>query len=263
MMKTRVESRVSVAAARSMPVKTSRSVRRNFRVRGPALWSMVAMFVAAVISMPAGASAGFSLLTGPSENEDAPSLVPGTAKAVPGTVPAGVKVLADREFQAALESEIAAARTEITLCAYLFAAKDSLADRPRAIADRLAEAAGRGVKVELILEVGRESDAVTRANREAARMLGRRGVKVLVDNSGTTVHAKFVVIDRRLVFIGSHDLTEKSLGQYREVSLRAESTELAAALLGQVDSYKPTPYGEAPPRRPTKKAARHRPATTR
>ena len=69
------------------------------------------------------------------------------------------------------------------------AAKGGLADRPGAIATRLAEAAGRGVKVEVILEIGREAGAVTQANREAARMLGRRGVKVFVDGSGTTVHA--------------------------------------------------------------------------
>ena len=174
-----------------------------------------------------------------------------------------MKILADREFQATLESEIAAARSEITVCAYLFAAKDGLADRPGAIATRLAEAAGRGVKVEVVLEIGLESAAVTRANREAARMLGRRGVKVFVDGSGTTVHARFVVVDRRLVFIGSHDLTENSLGQHREVSLLVDSIAMASGLLGQVESLKPVPYAEPPSRRPSKKAVRPRPPRSR
>ena len=225
---------------------------------------MVLAFAAAVIVIPSDAIAGFSLLTGPSEKGEEGVVPAAPAKAFPGAVPAGVKVLADREFQAALESEIAAARSEITLCAYLFAAKDAPADRPRAIADRLAEAAARGVKVEVILEIGRESEAVTRANREAARLLVRRGVKVYADNAGTTVHASFVVIDRRLVFIGSHDLTERSLGQHREVSLLVESPDVAAALLRQVDSLKPVPYAEAPSRRrPSKRAVRSRPGRSR
>jgi len=184
-------------------------------------------------------------------------------KSFPGTVPAGVKILADRDFQATLESEIAAARSEITVCAYLFAAKDGQGDRPGAVASRLAEAAGRGVRVEVILEIGRESAAVTQANREAARMLGRRGVKVYVDGSGTTVHARFVVVDRHLVFIGSHELTENSLGQYREVSLLVDSIAMASELLGQVESFKPVPYAEPPSRRPPKRPVRSQPPRSR
>jgi phosphatidylserine/phosphatidylglycerophosphate/cardiolipin synthase-like enzyme len=223
-----------------MPVKTIRFS-----------WPVLLIFGVSIFFTPPGAAAFFSLPTGPTEKEDRPADAP--APLPPGMVPAAVKVLADREFQAALENEIAAASFEITLSAYLFAAKKTLNNRPRAIADRLIEAAGRGVKVEVILEIGRESAAVTQTNREAARLLGPRGVKVSVDTSGTTVHSRFVVIDRRLVFTGSHDLTENSLGNYREISLLAESPALAAALLGQLASLNPAPYAEAPPRPPSKK----------
>lgn len=217
----------------------------------------------AIVAVSSSAAAAFFLPTGPSEKEDVVAVAPAPAKPFPGTVPAGVKILADREFQAALESAIVAARSEITVCAYLFAAKDGLADRPGAIATRLAEAAGRGVRVEVVLEIGLESAAVTRANREAARLLGRRGVKVFVDGSGTTVHARFVVVDRQLAFIGSHDLMENSLGQHREVSLLVDSIAMASALLEQVKSFKPVPYAEPPSRRPSKKAVRSRPPRTR
>ena len=236
--------------------------RRKLPARGRALRSaLLALVTIAVI--PSSAAAAFFLPTGPSEKEDVVAIAPAPAKSFPGTVPAGVKILSDRDFQATLESEIAAARSEITVCAYLFAAKDGQADRPGIIATRLAEAAGRGVKVEVILEIGRESAAVTQANREAARMLGRRGVKVFVDGSGTTVHARFVVIDRRLVFIGSHELTENSLGQHREISLLVDSIATASTLLEQVESFKPVPYAEQPSRRPPKKAVRSRPPRSR
>jgi len=230
--------------------------------RGPALRSTLLGLVAIAV-VPSSAAAVFFLPTGPSEKEDVVVVAPAPAKSFPGTVPAGVKILADSDFQATLEGEIAAARSEITVCAYLFAAKDGLADRPGAIANRLAEAAGRGVKVEVILEIGRESATVTQANREAARMLGRRGVKVYVDGSGTTVHARFVVVDRHLSFIGSHDLTENSLGQHREVSLLVDSISMASGLLGQVETLKPVPYAEPPSPRPKKKAVRSRPPGSR
>jgi phosphatidylserine/phosphatidylglycerophosphate/cardiolipin synthase-like enzyme len=235
---------------------------RRLPARGLSLRSTIAV-VAAIAVLPAGAAASFFLPTGPSEKEDTVAIVPAPLKSFPGAIPAGVKILADRDFQATLESEIAAARSEITVCAYLFAAKDGPGDRPGAIASRLAEAASRGVKVDVILEIGRESAAVTQANREAARMLGRRGVKVFVDGSGTTVHARFVVVDRRLVFIGSHDLTESSLGEHREVSLLVDSMVMASVLLEQVESFKPIPYAEPPSRRPPKRAVRSRPPRTR
>ena len=234
---------------------------RNFSDRGTVLRSLLVAFAVAIVVVPPAAAAFFSLLTGPSEKQDETVVAPATA--FPDGVPKGVKVLADREFQVALESEIAGARSEIILAAYLFAAKETPANRPRAIVERLAEAAGRGVKVEVILEIGRESAAVTQANRAAARMLGLRGVKVYVDGSGTTMHTRFIVIDKRLVFIGSHDLTETSLGQYREVSLLADSPTMAATLLGQVESLKPMPYAEAPPPRPTKRDGRSRPSRSR
>jgi len=236
--------------------------RRKLPARSPALRSTFLALVAIAV-IPSSAAAAFFLPTGPSEKEDVVAVAPAPAKSSPGTVSAGVKILADREFQATLESEIAAARFEITVCAYLFAAKDGLADRPGAIANRLAEAAGRGVKVDVILEIGRESAPVTQANREAARMLERRGVNVYVDGSGTTVHARFVVVDRRLVFIGSHELTENSLGQHREVSLLVDSAAMAEVLLGEVESFKPVPYAEPSSRRPPKRAVRSRPPRSR
>ena len=95
------------------------------------------------------------------------------------------------------------------------------------------------------------------------RFEGRRGVEVYVDGSGTTVHARFVVIDRRVVFVGSHDLTEKSLGKYREVSVLVESPAMAEVLLAQVETLKPLPYGEASSRRHAKPTGRSRPSGSR
>jgi phosphatidylserine/phosphatidylglycerophosphate/cardiolipin synthase-like enzyme len=65
---------------------------------------------------------------------------------------------------------------------------------------------------------------------------------VYADMSGTTVHSKLAVIDRRLVFIGSHDLTAPSLGHYREASLLVDSPDLAITTLRYIESLDPVPY---------------------
>ena len=91
----------------------------------------------------------------------------------------------------------------------------------------------------------REISPVTQANRRTARFLAERGVLVYSDMSGTVVHAKLAVIDRRLVFIGSHDLTQQSLGRYREASMVVDSPTIATSVLGFIESLEPVRYREA------------------
>ena len=55
-------------------------------------------------------------------------------------------------------------------------------------------------------------------------------------------HSKIVVIDRRLVFLGSHDLNQQSLGTYREATLAVDSVILARELLHLIESFDPVPY---------------------
>jgi phosphatidylserine/phosphatidylglycerophosphate/cardiolipin synthase-like enzyme len=79
-----------------------------------------------------------------------------------------------------------------------------------------------------------------------ARYLQERGVRVYADMSGTVVHARVAVIDRRFVFLGSHDLTHQSLGRYREASLVVDSPSLAVDLLAFIESLEPVTYREGP-----------------
>jgi len=159
-------------------------------------------------------------------------------------VTARVRLLPDREFQAVLEQEISAARSEVVLTLHLFTAMEEVNRRAREMAEVLAETAKRGVKVIVVVEIGKEVSPVTQANRKTARFLSERGVQVYSDMSGTVVHAKVAVIDRRLVFIGSHDLTQQSLGHYREVSIVVDSTTVATSVLGFVESLEPVKYSD-------------------
>lgn len=182
-----------------------------------------------------------SLPTGPSEKGNESEI---SASSSPSDlIPAQVRLLADRQFQAVLEQEIVAARSEIVLTQHLFTTGERDI-RSRRLANLLAEAVKRGVKVIVVLEIGREASTITKTNRKSARYLQRRGVKVYGDMSGTTVHAKVAVIDRRLVFLGSHDFTEQSLGRYRETSVVVDSPTIATSMLGFVESLEPFIYRE-------------------
>lgn len=173
-----------------------------------------------------------SLPTGPSEEE---------TKAADGAY-ARVRLLPDREFQPELQRMIDSARREIVLSLHLFALEEGRKDRAAEIASHLAAAAERGLDVIVVLEIGREVSPVTRANRAAAEVLMNAGIRVYADMSGTTVHSKLAVIDRRFVMIGSHDLTQPSLGHYRETTLLVESPALAEEALRFVESLDPMPY---------------------
>ena len=183
-----------------------------------------------------------SLPTGPSDRENESEI--GAEAALSGLIPGQVRFLTDREFQAVLQEEIEAAKTEIVVSAHLITLSEGKKDRPHELAEKIVEAAKRGVQAFIFLEIGKESSLVTKANRAAARYLIRRGVRVFSDMSGTVSHAKLIVIDRRLVFIGSHDITHQSLGRYREASLMVESPSLAISVLGFIESLNPAAYSE-------------------
>lgn len=181
-----------------------------------------------------------ALPTGPSERGTDTEIVGATIMS--DMFPAHVRLLADREFLAVLESEIAAARSEVVVAAHLFSVSENREDHPKAVADLLVETSRRGVEVIVILEIGKEVSPITRANRETAAYLQDRGVKVYSDMTGTTVHAKLAVIDRRLVFVGSHDLSHPSLASYREATLAVDSEALATAVLRYIESFDPVLY---------------------
>jgi phosphatidylserine/phosphatidylglycerophosphate/cardiolipin synthase-like enzyme len=203
-----------------------------------------AMVVLALcLAAPQAVSAMGSLPTGPSEQGNQSEIVSPAGGSE--MMSASLRLLADRQFQALLEQEISAARDEVVICQHLFAFDgETRNDRALAIADLLAQTAARGVDVIVVLEIGKEISPITISNRRTARYLQKRGVRVYADMSGTIVHSRLAVIDRRHVFLGSHDLTHQSLGRYREASLLVDSPSLAVSVLAFIESLEPVTYRE-------------------
>jgi len=147
--------------------------------------------------------------------------------------PGKVTLLQDHKYVDALLSGINA-KKEITGCFFLFKINDGHRSLPLKIAEELIDARKRGVEVtiELEQEVG-GIGTVYEQNRRAAKLLADAGIKVRFDAPKTTTHVKALVIDRRYVYLGSHNLTQSALKYNNELSVLIDSPELA----GEITAY--------------------------
>lgn len=91
----------------------------------------------------------------------------------------------------------------------------------------LTEAAKRGVRVYVLVE--RSSRDPYLEQRKAWEALRAAGAEVREDDPTITLHAKFLVIDRTWVVVGSTHWTKTSLTQSVQVDLALGSPELASS----------------------------------
>jgi phosphatidylserine/phosphatidylglycerophosphate/cardiolipin synthase-like enzyme len=150
-----------------------------------------------------------------------------------------VTLLMDGDYFPALQKGIRQARQEIALSVFYFKTTGGRDSHSEEILTDLLAAATRGVRVDVVFEKGRPGDNVSRDNEKAARRLKKGGVRVCMDTPDTTTHAKLVVIDRRFLFIGSHNLTQSALKYNHEVSVLIDSAPLAEDALRYVKSICP------------------------
>lgn len=165
---------------------------------------------------------------------------PGTKNPVP--VPAAgseVRLLRDRDYLPALLEGIDHARREIALSVFFFKTNGFKDHQPDRVLSHLQEAARRGVKVDVVVEQGQEGDNVSEDNAETAKKLRAAGIAVCMDGPGRTTHVKMVIIDRRYLFIGSHNLTQSALKYNHELSVRIDSPSLAEEGLRYMKSLCP------------------------
>jgi phosphatidylserine/phosphatidylglycerophosphate/cardiolipin synthase-like enzyme len=142
-----------------------------------------------------------------------------------------VTLLMDREYLPALLEGIDKARKEIALSAFIFKTNGSKDHQPDWVLSHLRDALRRGVKVHAIIDQGKEGEALTGSNVETAGKLKASGIDVCLDGPEKTAHAKMVIIDRRYLYIGSHNLTQSALKHNREVSVRIDSPAMAEEAL--------------------------------
>ena len=137
-------------------------------------------------------------------------------------------ILTNKDYFPALLKAIDEAQSEIFMSIFSFKAgvhKNSYPDR---ILGHLAKAVKRGVNVKVILETtGRLDDELNAQNRQTGKLLEEKGVKVYFDSPRTTTHTKLIVIDERLIILGSHNLTQSALKYNNEISVMLSRPDLA------------------------------------
>jgi competence ComEA-like helix-hairpin-helix protein len=152
------------------------------------------------------------------------------------TKPGEVRTLADAEYYEALTTAIDNARERIDMAMFLFKTTDSPHNRPAKILDRLIVAHQRGVNVRVLLENSGYDEGINKENRRVANKLQRNGIKVDFDSPRATSHVKMVVVDRRYLFVGSHNLTHAALSDNHEFSLLIDNQDLARQAMAYLQS---------------------------
>jgi phosphatidylserine/phosphatidylglycerophosphate/cardiolipin synthase-like enzyme len=150
----------------------------------------------------------------------------------------GVRLLEDREYFPAFMKTIHNAKDEIVMSFFLFKTNGYSKSYTDRILAGLVRAAGRGVRIRIILERGNGSrdSLVDKSNRETAARLKGKGIDVRFDSPHITTHTKVAVIDRRYIFLGSHNLTNSALKYNHELSVFIDSPSIAMGTLKYINS---------------------------
>ncbi|WP_456367817.1 phospholipase D-like domain-containing protein [Thermococcus sp.] len=136
------------------------------------------------------------------------------------------ELLTDRAYYEEVLKEINDATESIYVMMFsmLYDPEDSY-DEANDLIRALVRAEYRGVDVHVLLDDGVDY------NRVAYNYLRSNGVDVAFDSPETTLHAKVVIIDGKIVFMGSHNWSESALHWNHEVSVKIVSRDLARSLI--------------------------------
>ena len=154
--------------------------------------------------------------------------------------PVAVKVIFDKQYYPAALKAIAEAKESINFAIFEIRYYPEYPQSPsNLLIDGLVLAAKRGVNVEVCLEQSKgynQDNALD--NLKVAYKLINGGVKVYLDNPKKTLHAKFLVVDRRLVLLGSTNWSYYSLDDNWETNLWVDSHKIAEELFSYFETIK-------------------------
>jgi hypothetical protein len=137
-------------------------------------------------------------------------------------------LLKNKDYFLSLIKVIDESKSEIIMSFFLFKAGVHKNSYPDMVLAHLAQAAKRGVKIMVILEnTGGYDRKLDAENQQTKQLLEEKGVNVYFDSPRQTTHTKLIVIDQRLVLLGSHNLTQASLKYNNEISILLDGPDLA------------------------------------
>jgi phosphatidylserine/phosphatidylglycerophosphate/cardiolipin synthase-like enzyme len=86
-------------------------------------------------------------------------------------------------------------------------------------------ASRRGVKVRVLLNIESMGHAITKINTKTADYLRLAGCEVKFGQIGVATHAKLILIDDRIMALGSHNVSKGSFSRNQEASIVIEGGE--------------------------------------
>ncbi len=150
---------------------------------------------------------------------------------------ADIKLLIDRAYYSSLIRDMKKAKKSIMIIMYLFKPSSYKSTLPNYIINTLIKKDKQGINVSVLMNIDRRSnpnariDTLNKSNLLAAKRMEKGGIKVYFDSPYRTTHAKVVIIDRRIVYIGSHNFTQSAFKYNHEVSVRIVSPAFAKRLI--------------------------------
>ncbi len=153
-------------------------------------------------------------------------------KIVYSEAPQSIQVLVDRDYYHSLLSDLRHANCCVKVAMYsMIYDEDDPYDWANDLIRELVYAKQRGVNVSVVIEY-RTYYGYMDDNLPAYNYLLSNGVNVKLDNEADTDHLKLVLIDDKIVYVGSHNWSESALYYNHETSVKIVSEEIAQTFKG-------------------------------
>jgi phosphatidylserine/phosphatidylglycerophosphate/cardiolipin synthase-like enzyme len=150
-----------------------------------------------------------------------------------------VQLVTDAQYFQVAQKMIKEAKTSIQIIMFEMGFYEEHPNTPSNLLIRdLIDAKKRGVKVEAILEARDGEDQTTKRNRHAGKILSEAGIEVIYDPLFKTTHAKCMVVDGKVILLGSTNWTYYALSNNNEVSVAIRSKEMAKELIDYFNRLK-------------------------
>ena len=89
----------------------------------------------------------------------------------------------------------------------------------------IQNAARRGVKTRVLLNIESMGHAITKINSRTETYLRMAGIDVKFGQIGVATHAKLLIFDQRFMVLGSHNISKGSFSRNQEASIVVEGGE--------------------------------------
>jgi phosphatidylserine/phosphatidylglycerophosphate/cardiolipin synthase-like enzyme len=136
------------------------------------------------------------------------------------------------EYARAVERLIAGARERVWVAMFVMRLDDPESPSTK-LAQALADAAARGVKVQVALDYGRDRATGEPEDKHAAPLawFQAHGIPAVIDELDVTTHIKAVVVDGERLVIGSQNWTRDALTRNREAGVILDDPAMAARVM--------------------------------